>query len=204
MTEAAGLLLAAGGSSRLGRCKQLLAIDGEPLVAYQARKLLAVSDDVVVVTGADGDAVGAALASLPLRVYRHAGWEDGLGSSIAAGVAALGDGANAALLLLCDQYRVEASALASLLQAWREDTDRVMAARWEEFSGPPVVFPRACFDSLRRLRGAAGARSVIAGSTAPGFLPLPEAGIDLDTPADLEEFRRYASSAPTRNVRRNR
>jgi CTP:molybdopterin cytidylyltransferase MocA/uncharacterized damage-inducible protein DinB len=90
-TAVAGILLAAGGSSRLGQPKQLLRdATGTSRVRRAASDLLeAGCAPVLVVTGAEADAVAAELAGLPVQLVHHPGWADGMGTTIAAGVAAL-------------------------------------------------------------------------------------------------------------------
>ena len=107
------LVLAAGGSRRFGRPKQLLPWRGEPLIRHAARAALGSgADEVVVVLGADADAVRAALADLPIHVALNPGWESGLASSLAAGLEeASGD---AVLVVLGDQPVADAKVLAAL------------------------------------------------------------------------------------------
>src|SRR4051812_30585187 len=76
----AGVVLAAGGSSRLGRPRQLLTVGGEPLVRRAAVQALAACDEVLVVVGAVAEQVAHALAGLPLRVVLNRAWADGMGS----------------------------------------------------------------------------------------------------------------------------
>jgi|SRR4051812_38877219 molybdenum cofactor cytidylyltransferase len=81
------LVLAAGGSSRMGRPKQLLDYRGKPLVRHVAETALAVAGDrVVVVVGAEGGKVGGRVRDLPVRVVLNKRWEAGIGSSIHAGM----------------------------------------------------------------------------------------------------------------------
>jgi len=186
MPELAGLLPAAGASRRLGRPKQLVPLGGVPLVRRQAELLLSVTECVIVVTGAHGGAVEAALAGLDVTVRHNPGWADGLAGSLVAGLAAVPDSGDAALVLLCDQYRLQAGDLKALREAWLADPDRICAARWAAGFGPPVILPRAYFADVTRLRGDRGAKPLIAAAgEAARFVDIDGARYDLNTPGDL-------------------
>jgi CTP:molybdopterin cytidylyltransferase MocA len=127
VTRISAVLLAAGASQRLARPKQLLVWQGETLVRRAARSALEAGvDELIVVVGAERDAVVAALAGLDLRVVTNERWHEGMGTSIAAGVgAASGD---AVLLLLADQPGVDATLLAALIAGLRAGHTRVACA----------------------------------------------------------------------------
>lgn len=181
------ILLAAGGSSRLGRPKQLVEIDGEPLVRRQARLLLALEPAcVVVVTGAAREEVEAALAGLDVRFAHHPGWEGGMGTSIAKGIRLMPERVRGALLLLVDQYRLEAADLGRLIDAWSADPLAVALAGWDGERGPPTLFPRSLFERLSRLRGDSGARPVLRKFKGRQItVDMPHAALDVDVAEDL-------------------
>lgn len=183
----AGLLLAAGGSRRLGRCKQLIEIDGRPLVRRAAELLLGIEPgETVVVVGAEAAAVTTALAGLELTIVENPDWRAGMGGSIAAGIAALGSDHDGVLILPCDQWRLESADLDRLRVAWLDDPARIVASRWAEAFGPPAIFPARHFPALRALTGDAGARALIRQEVeSVRLVPVANAGRDLDTPADL-------------------
>jgi molybdenum cofactor cytidylyltransferase len=188
VTQSLGtILLAAGGSSRLGQPKQLVALEGEPLVRRQARLLLALQPAcVVVVTGAVADEVREALHGLDVSCVHNESWEQGMGTSLACGIRAMPERVRGALLLLTDQFRIVADDLQRLLEAWAGDPLAAVTASWDDQRGPPVVFPRALFDRLSRLQGDSGARAVLKRFRGRQVaVPLPNAAGDLDTPADL-------------------
>lgn len=181
------VLLAAGGSRRLGRSKQLLEIEGEPLVVRQARLLLALEPAcVVVVTGAGHAEVEALLAGMPLRCEHNADWERGMGTSLACGIRAMPERVRAALVLLADQSRLVAGDLDALVEAWAKDPQAAVTAAYQGTRGPPAILPRALFGRLARLRGDSGARNILKrwnGTVIP--VPLARAAFDIDTAADL-------------------
>ncbi|MDJ0850439.1 MAG: nucleotidyltransferase family protein [Myxococcota bacterium] len=189
MMRPSAVLLAAGGSRRLGRPKQLLVEEGEALVRRAARAALdAGVEEVVVVLGAHAAEVADALAGLALRTVENADWRAGLGSSIACGVrAAEGD---AVLLLLADQPGVDAALLRRLLAAARAGHRRVACA-YDDVRGVPALFSDP--DDLARLAelsGDRGARTLLAARPdSVHAIDAPEAAFDIDDEADWARWR---------------
>lgn len=189
MHRIGALVLAAGGSRRLGRPKQLLAPLGEPLVHRMARLALeAGAAPVWVVVGAGAEGVRTAMADLPVSCVENPGWEEGLASSIRAGVsaaAAAEPAPDGLLVLLVDQPRVDGPLLARLLGAARAAPDRRVACAYGGGLGVPALFPSADFPALGRLRGDRGARDIL--RAAPERVvpvPFPDGAVDVDRPED--------------------
>jgi molybdenum cofactor cytidylyltransferase len=193
MNSLGAILLAAGGSSRLGRCKQLLDIDGEPLVRRQAQLLL--EQDyacVVVITGAEQHAVRDALDGLPsIRLVHNSDWKRGMGLSLAFGIRSMPERVRGALLLLCDQWKISADDLSALSAAWLKKPGSVATAQWQgdkgkPVAGPPVVFPRELFPSLLKLQGDRGAHSIVKRfKGGVEHVEVPNAAFDIDEESDL-------------------
>ncbi|MEJ2534392.1 MAG: nucleotidyltransferase family protein [Gammaproteobacteria bacterium] len=197
MHDLGAVLLAAGGSSRLGRSKQLLELHGEPLVRRATRLLKGVTPIVNVVTGAKRIEVELVLEDAPVKLVHNERWREGIGLSIALGVDHLPPQARAVLVMLCDQYRLGPGHLASLVAAWREEPARIFAARWNKAFGPPVIFPRTVFPQLSRLTGDRGARQLLVEHRSRvRFVDMPEAGYDVDDPADLVRMRHFEEDEP--------
>ena len=181
------LLLAAGGSRRLGQPKQLLVLDGETLVHRAARLALATAPaDAVVVLGAHGVAIAAAVADLPLRSVACADWTRGMGASLAEGLAALSPDCGAALVLLCDQPDLAPDHLHRLVAAARAAPGRAAASAYAGVLGVPAVLPRAWFAALASLQGDRGARDLLRERAAEVIaVAAPALSRDIDVPADL-------------------
>lgn len=187
------VLLAAGASRRLGRPKQTVLIDGEPLVARMAGVALATDPRVLVVSmGAQADAVRRALGDLGddprVRCVVAADWDRGMGASLRAGLDALPDDCDAALVLLCDQPALTLMHLDRLLAAWRADPARASASAsaYAGVLGVPAVLPRAWWPALAA-SGDRGARDLLRERAAEvSTVAAADLERDLDTPADLD------------------
>ncbi len=186
------VLLAAGGSSRMGRPKQLLRIEDEALVTRMARRLIELEPgSVMVVTGSASRAVIDQLSGLPIQIAYNPRWQEGMASSLAVGVKNLPAEFEGILIMLCDQWQVGLADLQELAQAWKADISRIAAACWYEEGrqviGPPVIFPSALCEELTALKGDRGARAVIEKHRERASLvKMENARFDLDEPADLE------------------
>jgi len=189
------VLLAAGGSSRLGQAKQLLRIDGETLVARMAHRLTKLGlGQVIVVTGAVSQAVNEQLSGLPVQIVHNPRWEEGMASSLSSGVENLPPGIEGVLIVLCDQWQVDLPDLQALVQAWLSDISEISTASWQSEKrhviGPPAIFPRNLFHELICLKGDRGARAVIEKyRERTSLLAMDNARFDLDEPEDLAAFR---------------
>lgn len=192
-----GVLLAAGGSRRLGRPKQLLEWQGEALVRRAARAALEAGvDELVVVTGAERDATAAALAGLNVRLAPNERWREGIGTSIAAGVgAASGD---AVLLLLADQPGVDAPLLAELVAAREAGHERVACAYAGVVGAPALFAAPADLDALRGLSGDRGAQALLRDGRAVHVVPAERAAHDIDDEADWQRWREERTGKPAR------
>jgi molybdenum cofactor cytidylyltransferase len=185
----AGIVLAAGRSSRLGRPKQLLPVHGEALIRHTLRRVLASSlDQVILVVGHEAEEVRAAVADFPVACVFNAEAAAGQSTSVCAGLAALSPDVRAAVFILGDQPGVDPNVIDTLITAWRESGAPVVAPRYEDRMGNPVLFDRRVFPELAALEGDTGARPVVRAYHDSGELHVaPVAGPappDVDTEAD--------------------
>jgi CTP:molybdopterin cytidylyltransferase MocA len=183
-------ILAAGESRRLGQPKQLVMIEGEPLLRRQCRIALeARVGEVVVILGSHAESCGAAIANLPLSTRLNEEWPEGLASSIRAATrAAIEVNAAGMLIVHADQYRLTHDDLQRLHAAWLSSNClSACRARHEDYIGPPVILPAACFEDALTLQGDEGARRILASLPAESLIDLemPNAVDDLDIPAQL-------------------
>jgi molybdenum cofactor cytidylyltransferase len=184
------VILAAGASTRMGTPKQLLEIEGRPLLVRAVEAALASPAwPVVVVLGAHAEKIRPALARLPVLTTENPAWAEGMASSIRAGVTTLQQFSrrlDAALIALCDQPAFSAGTVAQLVAAQRATGRSIVAARYAGRHGAPALFLREYFDTLAHLTGEEGARALLNDDpNRVAAVDLPALAIDLDTPADL-------------------
>jgi len=199
----AGIVLAAGRSSRLGRPKQLLPVHGEPLVRHTLRHVLASSlDQVILVVGHKSDEVRNAVAGLPVVCVFNPDAAAGQSTSVRSGIAAVLPEVEAAVFILGDQPGVDPNVIDALVSAWRESRPPVVAPLYDDRMGNPVLFDRRVFPELALLEGDAGARPVVRAYQVSSQLQLvPVAGAappDVDTEADYEALITEMSTEPKR------
>ncbi|ANH94215.1 4-diphosphocytidyl-2C-methyl-D-erythritol synthase [Streptomyces sp. SAT1] len=189
--EVAGLVLAAGGGRRLGgRPKALLTHRGRPLVEHAVGVLRAAGcARVHVVLGARADEVRRRARLEGCVLVDNADWEQGMGSSLRAGLDSLaGSGARAALVSLVDQPGIGAVAAARVRAAFRDETSLVSAA-YDGVRGHPVLFGAAHWAGIAAsATGDRGARGYL--KEHAGRMVLIECAdvaqpYDIDTEADL-------------------
>jgi CTP:molybdopterin cytidylyltransferase MocA len=190
-----GLVLAAGGSTRMGRPKQLAGLDGRPLLEHVLRALEdAPVDDVVVALGAHAAEVRARVdlgRAVPLVVED---WALGMGHVLASALAAEpARGHQATVVLLGDQPLVSGRAVARLVDAWRGGAGPVVTAAYGGRPGHPKLFDRRLLPELLRLTGDAGARDLLVAH--PEWVHAVEVGglgsdADVDVEADLHRVGR--------------
>ena len=181
------IVLAAGASSRFGSPKQLVRLDGRPMLhAAVARAVEVAGQAVTVVLGSNAAELTPLLRHSPASVIVNRDWSEGIGSSIRTGVTRLPSSCDGVLIMLADQPAVTADDLRRLVETWRRQQDFIVAAFYESTTGVPAIFPRTMFSSLTELRGDQGARALIHRHRDRVVrVPLASAAIDIDTPEDL-------------------
>jgi len=191
----AAVVLAAGRSTRMGAINKMLAeIGGKPLVRIAAEQAVASrAKPVIVVTGYEREKVEAALKGLPVRLVHNSDYPEGLGTSLKAGIAAVPEEADAAIVCLGDMPQVDAALIDRLIAAL--DPERgalIVVPSIDGRRGNPVVWSRRFFHDLMSIQGDIGARHLI-GSYAEAVVEIPVAGeaalTDVDTPESLSAVK---------------
>lgn len=187
------VILAAGGSTRMGRPKLALPVRGTPMIRRAVETALASRcRDVVVVLGTYADVYRPLLDGLTARTVVNPDPLEGMGSSIRRGVEVLSPDAQGVVILLADQPFVTHEVIDRLIETALTDQKRIVASTYRSAVGPPVYFDRALFLDLLTLEGDRGARSVIETYPKEGVaLPLPDGiAVDIDTAEDLSSLER--------------
>ena len=190
----AAIILAAGGSRRLGRPKQLLEYQGETLLNRAIRSAYeAGASPVIPILGSDYGTIRASVQDHRSILVDNQRWRQGMASSIQEGMRALrlcAPDAAGVLLMACDQPRLTTELLRALMAAFHaSDEKAIVASAYAVAHGIPAVFPREKFAELRALVGDKGARSII--DQAQGSVVEVEfAGgdVDIDSPDDLAQL----------------
>jgi molybdenum cofactor cytidylyltransferase len=190
----AAVVLAAGGSARMGSPKQLLRLGDETLIRRAVRTALASRcARVFVVVGAAAEAVSRDIAGFAVDIVVNASWAAGMASSIRAGVEAVEaaqPGLDAALLTLADQPAVTVEILDRIVAAAETATAGLVACEYAGTIGAPALYTRRHFETLRRLQGDRGGKALLeANADAVVRVPFAAAAIDVDTPEDYRRLR---------------
>jgi molybdenum cofactor cytidylyltransferase len=191
----AAVVLAAGGSTRLGEPKQLVVIGGETLLERAVRTARAAGCvPVLVVLGAAAEEVRARCDLGDAVVIVNPDWEEGMASSIGVGLRAARVGVGAVkdiegvVLMTCDQPAVTAEHLRALMAA-----GEVTASAYAGRRGVPAYFTASSFAALLQLKGDAGARELLRGVRA---IELANGELDVDTTADVDAAKRLCGTRP--------
>ena len=185
------IILAAGASRRLGQPKQLLEFHGEFLLERAIRLATeAGASPVVTVLGANFEIICASMEIDPAMLVLNDCWQQGIASSIHAGLRAMDAAApqaSGALIMSCDQPRLTADHLRTLINTFSvQSQPAIVCSSYAGVNGVPAVFPRTVFPGLRTLQGDKGARTLIAKPPCSLIaVELPGGEIDIDLPADL-------------------
>jgi molybdenum cofactor cytidylyltransferase len=184
----AGILLAAGESTRYGQPKQLLDWKGQPFVRAAAKTALQAGlAPVLVVTGANAEQVESAVHDLDVIMIRNEHWKTGQASSIRAGIESLlkrsSQRTGGAIFLLADQPQITTSILRALLEKHAEELYPIVAPMVMDRRANPVLFDRATFSDLLTLEGDVGGRAVFHKHQVE-YLPWHDDRLllDVDTP----------------------
>ena len=185
------VILAAGGSRRMGQPKQLLLVDGQPMVRRVAEAVCSAGlEQVVVVLGAAADQVRVAIEGLPAEVVCNVHWAEGMSTSLRAGIGALRAEIQAALVVLADQPGLTPGLVHQLVDCYLGTGASIVVPVYQGQRGNPVLFDRCLFPDLLRLEGDRGGRALFK-RYEKQLQPL-----DVDDPAvilDVDDWADYAS-----------
>jgi len=184
----AGVILAAGGSSRLGEPKQLIQWRDHPLIWHAVRAADGL-DRVIVVIGEQAGDLRKALKKEPVELIENENRDQGQSSSVRAGLESISDGTEAVVFLLADMPFVTSDLVGALIQRYRQSLAPLVATWAGGRRANPVLFDRDTFPDLLALKGDQGGRAIFRRFERE-FVEWDDAVLlDVDTPEDLERLR---------------
>ncbi len=198
-TEIAAVVLAAGLSRRMGSQDKLLTnIGSRTILQWTVKHVLeSCFEEVYVVAGAKVDAYTELLKADDVTVLHNRDYEEGMASSIRAGVAALGRHVSGAMILLADQPLLAPATINRFLQTFLSKKVRIVAASSGGRISGPAIFCKSLFSDLLQLRGDIGARQLF--SKYQNEIQVvelcPEEALDIDAPEDIRLVRQRLQEA---------
>jgi CTP:molybdopterin cytidylyltransferase MocA len=187
------ILLAAGEARRMGMPKQLLVYEKEPLIRHMAKLVLKLNRPVTVVLGARAETIKTVIADLPLKIVVNPAWQEGMGTSLVAGLNSFSN-MEGVLFCVVDQPYLSEALLHSFLEGFDKleaDSVGILAARYNNGQlGVPALFGHQWFEELKKVAPDKGARRIIRQEKDNLVaIDFPEGIFDLDRPEDWERFR---------------
>jgi molybdenum cofactor cytidylyltransferase len=195
--KVAGIVLAAGASTRMGGIKQLLPVGEETLIERVLGQVLKSQlDSVVLVLGYQAREIQAVIAPRfvdpRLRIIENRQYRQGISSSIAAGISEVESTHDHAMIFLADMPCIPSDLINRLLGRHLTSGTPISAIQGEGRPAHPVIFSREVYPELKRLKGDVGARSLFRKYSDSVCLIEPEGdydSLDIDTPEDYAEFQ---------------
>ncbi len=190
------IILAAGGSTRMGQAKQLLKINGQSLIRKTAKTALALSSNLVVVLGHAAQEVKKEISDLSATIVINPHWQKGMARSLRLGIDAIQQSSEvpkAVLLLLCDQPLITVGYLQKLYLEFQASKNLAIASEYNNTKGVPAIFDLSTLKQFKAEQGDFGARHLIKqleNNKQLALMLFPEGAIDLDTMEDYEDFLR--------------
>jgi molybdenum cofactor cytidylyltransferase len=190
----AGVVLAAGSSTRMGKNKLLFDVDGESVVRRAVRQAASAAlDPVIVVVGYEAELVRRELDRLDTRclIAVNPDYERGINSSLKTGIAEVPASAVAAVVMLADMPLVTAEMIAELVTRYRASEAPLVISDYDGVNAPPMLYDRALFEELRVMEGEGCGRQVVRRhKSSAEVIAWPVTALtDLDVPSDYELVR---------------
>ena len=188
----AGVVLAAGSSTRMGRNKLFFELDGETLLRRVVRRAIdAGLDPVLVVVGHERERAREALSGLSCTPVDNPDHAKGINRSLRTGISRVPEPARAAVVMLADMPFVTSRMIAALVSRYRESTAPLVISAYGDVNAPPMLYDRALFPELQRMEGEGCGRQVVRRHRDEAIaVSWPQAALqDIDVPEDYERIR---------------
>ncbi|RAU81858.1 nucleotidyltransferase family protein [Pontibacter arcticus] len=183
------VILAAGASTRLGKPKQNLYFEGATLLQRAVKTaLISVCDPIIVVLSPDASYTLPEDKTKTVTIVRNSEWQEGMASSIRIGLLTLLEASSeitSSIFMVCDQPFVEAALLHNIVQTKTESGKGIVASKYKDTLGTPVLFDKRYFPELLALQGQEGAKRLIAKYKEDvAAVDFPLGYVDIDTSDD--------------------
>jgi len=198
------VILAAGMSSRMGEAKQLLRL-GENTLLGQVLENVRSSrvQEIVLVLGHEAEKIKGQISTVNLSVVFNESFQQGMGTSLRAGLAALSPGVDAAFIVLADQPFIRPETLGLLMDQYMRSNAQIVVPTYKGFRGNPVLLDRSVFSEVMALTGDIGCRAIF-GNHMEGIVkqPVEDIGIllDLDSKDDVALMRDFRTGSVSEKV----
>jgi molybdenum cofactor cytidylyltransferase len=198
------VILAAGVSSRMGEAKQLLRFGGNTLLEQVIENVRGSRvDEIVLVLGHEAKTIQERVGIKNLKVAVNEAYQQGMGTSLRTGLAALDSGIDGALIVLADQPFVRPATLDLLIREYERSRAQILIPMYKGFRGNPVLLDRSVFAEVMGLGGDIGCRAIF-GDHLEGIVKVPveDIGIllDLDSKADIERMQNFGVGSGDENA----
>lgn len=187
------IILAAGGSTRLGQPKQLLLFRGKTLLKHTIEQALqSRCRPVIVVLGSQAEQIELEINSFPIIIVKNMNWKQGMSGSIQTGIEhlqAIQPDSLGVVITLCDQPFISAQLIDQLVETHEQTQNSMVVSEYDNILGVPALFSKTFFDQLINLDTTQGAKSLI--KSYPhhrSIVPFPLGILDIDTPQDYEQL----------------
>jgi molybdenum cofactor cytidylyltransferase len=193
------VILAAGTSTRMGTVKQLLSLDCRPLLQHVLDNVRASGvKEIILVLGFSAEAIRREIEAENVRVVVNQNYQRGMGTSLRAGLSAVDQQAEGALIVLADQPFVRPATLDHLIAEHQRSKPQIVIPTYRGFRGNPVLLDRSVFPEVMALDADMGCRAIF-GDHPHGILKVPvdDVGIllDIDRKSDFDALGRVGSRA---------
>jgi len=186
------VILAAGGSRRLGSPKQNLNFNGQTLLQSAIKNALQVSETVIVVLGAHREDIAYSIQDQPVQILNNVKWTEGMSTSITMTISELQTAylqVHEVILMVCDQPYADATLLNQLLDKGANSEKGIIASAYEGTIGVPALFKAKYFPYLLALKGDEGAKALLTQHADDvDSVDFPQGSIDIDTPEDKAQL----------------
>jgi molybdenum cofactor cytidylyltransferase len=185
------IILAAGSSSRLGKPKQLLEYNNETLLNRTIRIANIITDKIVVVLGSNAELIQATIENKAVQIVINSDWPLGMASSIKAGIISYLN-TDAIIICLCDQPFLSENVFKDLIDKKEETQKPIIASKYSEILGVPILFDKTVFNDLMQLEGDKGAKAILNKNLENvASISFEKGNIDIDT---IDEWNNFLES----------